>query len=201
MTSFLREVCSAGVYFCRRSGFMWKTKQEGERKRSPGDFTCEQNTCSGSVCVWDRRGKGTGCVGGGVSHLALPQNPLPSPPHPPGHRFSAGSAGGTHQTPDPPSARSSWPETVREHTGTTYVGFVRAGVGRKQQQEHSEGGGGETRYQRRRKEDEQSECVCSFTQVTRNRMKNRQNRSRKKNGNVWAEWEVKNEDIGKQQGG
>lgn len=52
-----------------------------------------------------------------MSHLALPQTPRPSPPHPPGHRFSvAGSAGDTHQMPDLPSARSSWPETEREYT-------------------------------------------------------------------------------------
>lgn len=50
----------------------------------------------------------------GVSHLAPPAAPPPSPPHPPARRLSvAGSAGDTHQTPDPLSAQSSWPETVR----------------------------------------------------------------------------------------
>lgn len=52
-----------------------------------------------------------------MSHLAPPQTPRASPPHPPDHRFSvAGSAGDTHQKPDLRSARSSWPETVREYT-------------------------------------------------------------------------------------
>lgn len=73
-----------------------------------------------------------------MSHLALPLILPPSPPRPPGHRFSAaGSAGDTHQTPDPPSARSSWPETVRT---AVCVGVLRAGAGGKQQQEHSKGG-------------------------------------------------------------
>lgn len=49
-----------------------------------------------------------------VSHLALLLSLLPSPPHLLGHRFSAaGSAGDTHQTPAPPSVRSSWPVTAK----------------------------------------------------------------------------------------
>lgn len=87
------------------------------------------------------------CVG--VSHLALSLIPPPSPPHPPGHRFSAaGSAGDTHQTPVPPFARSSWPETVREDADKkvcvrvrVFVGVLREEQGRgRQQQEHSKGG-------------------------------------------------------------
>lgn len=51
---------------------------------------------------------GCACV-----HLALPPTPLPSPPRPPGRRFSAaGSAGDTRQMPGQLSARSSWPETA-----------------------------------------------------------------------------------------
>lgn len=74
MTAFLREVCSASVYFCRRSGFMfvWQRKQAGERKSRPGEFMllCEDNKRRVSLCVWQkenrnerhRSGEGTGYV-------------------------------------------------------------------------------------------------------------------------------------------
>lgn len=65
-----------------------------------------------------REGELTGfvCVFVDGSHLTVSQIPPPSPPlPPPGHRSSAaGSAGDRRRTPDPPSARSSWPETMRE---------------------------------------------------------------------------------------
>ncbi len=81
---------------------------EGEQ-RQEGEWTgfVDKILCA---CVCERT-----CMCVDVNHLALPPIPPPSPLHPPGPRFSAaGSAGDTHQTPDPLSARSSWPETVRQ---------------------------------------------------------------------------------------
>lgn len=77
----------------------------------------------------------------GVSHLAPPAAPPPSP-HPPARRLSvAGSAGDTHQTPDPLSAQSSWPETVRGGgVETPRRWCVCVEVLREQQQEANEGG-------------------------------------------------------------
>lgn len=81
---------------------MWQTENAKERDKDGGRV----------LYLWMQF-----CVSVCVRYLALPPIPPPSPPHPPGRRFSAaGSAGDTRQTPDPPSARSSWPETIREDT-------------------------------------------------------------------------------------
>lgn len=78
----------------------------GEEKK--GDCVCDRRTGFVDVVLCE-------CVCRCKLHLALPLIPPPSPPRPPGHRISAaGSAGDTRQTPDPLSARSSWPETIRE---------------------------------------------------------------------------------------
>ncbi len=46
-----------------------------------------------------------------------------------------------------------------------------------------------------------NECVCVCAQAEKKKKKkNRHNSSRKKIGNVGAEWEVKNGDRGKQEG-
>lgn len=142
MTSFLREVCSvATVCFCRRSLFLFERERESERerrRRGLGSLCVAVQGEERRLCVCDRRRRrGLDlwiqscvyvCVG--VSHLALPPIPPPSPPRPPGHRFSAaGSAGDTHRTPDPPSARSSWPETGKEDTETKECVCVERRVG------------------------------------------------------------------------
>lgn len=213
MTSFHTEVCStATVWFCLTPSFsLYNRESERNRSRRPG----RGGRCVRCVrCVvwqkqngktWERREWFCGCrfvcLRLSVSHLAPPAAPPPSPPHPPARRLSvAGSAGDTHQTPDPLSAQSSWPETVRGGgVETPRRWCVCVKVLREQQQEANEGGCTNESTQLGRKwgprgvaQEEkriQRERVYEHcAQVTREKMKNA---SRRRKGNIGAKQEVK----------